>query len=141
MPAISEVAGWAGCAFTTTGLPAASADAVSPPATENASGKLLAPKTATGPSGRRSERTSGRGNGLRAGSAVSMRASTQAPAPATSAKSWSWPVVRPSSDVQARQGQAALLLRARHDLVAHGLEAFRDRAQEGGPRRTGALAP
>lgn len=32
-----------------TGLPAAKADAVSPPATENPSGKLLAQKTATGP--------------------------------------------------------------------------------------------
>src|SRR5262245_47517182 len=43
--------GWLGCAFTTTGQPAASALAVSPPATENASGKLLAPNTATGPNG------------------------------------------------------------------------------------------
>ena len=32
-----------------TGQPAASADAVSPPQTENANGKLLAPKTTTGP--------------------------------------------------------------------------------------------
>ena len=47
----SDVAGCAGCALTTTGHPAASADAVSVPATENASGKLLALKTATGPIG------------------------------------------------------------------------------------------
>ena len=41
-----------GCALwalKTTGQPAASAEAVSPPAVEKASGKLLAPKTATGP--------------------------------------------------------------------------------------------
>ena len=38
--------------MTTTGFPAARADAVSPPATENARGKLLAPNTATGPIGR-----------------------------------------------------------------------------------------
>ncbi len=48
-PTISLVPGCAWCAFTITGLPAAKAAAVSPPATENASGKLLAPKTATGP--------------------------------------------------------------------------------------------
>ena len=35
-------------AFTTTGQPAAKAEAVSPPATENASGKLLAPKYGDG---------------------------------------------------------------------------------------------
>ena len=48
-PTSSLVPGCAGCAFTITGLPAASAEAVSPPATEKASGKLLAPKIATGP--------------------------------------------------------------------------------------------
>ena len=47
----SDVPGCAGCPFTTTVHPAASAEAVSPPATEKASGKLLAPKTATGPMG------------------------------------------------------------------------------------------
>lgn len=56
-----EVRGWEPCAFTTTGHPAASADAVSPPGTENASGKLLAPNTATGPSGTSIRRRSGRG--------------------------------------------------------------------------------
>ena len=38
----SLVAGWSGWALTTTGQPAASALAVSPPGTEKASGKLLA---------------------------------------------------------------------------------------------------
>ena len=61
----SPVPGCAGWALTMTGLPAAKADAVSPPATENASGKLPAPKTATGPSGRSMERMSGLGRGLR----------------------------------------------------------------------------
>ena len=50
-PTSSDVPGWAECPFTTTGQPAASAEAVSPPATEKASGKLLAPNTTTGPSG------------------------------------------------------------------------------------------
>ena len=50
-PTSSDVPGCAGWPLTTTGQPAASAEAVSPPATENASGKLLAPNTATGPTG------------------------------------------------------------------------------------------
>jgi hypothetical protein len=70
-----EVAGCDGCAFTTTGQPAASAEAVSPPGTENASGKLLAPNTATGPSGTSIRRTSGRGP-IGVGPAWSMVAST-----------------------------------------------------------------
>ena len=50
---ISEVRGWPEWALTTTGQPAASALAVSPPGTLKASGKLLAEKTATGPTGTR----------------------------------------------------------------------------------------
>jgi hypothetical protein len=42
-----------GCALTTTGQPAARAEAVSPPSTEKANGKLLALNMATGPSGTR----------------------------------------------------------------------------------------
>src|SRR3546814_4464135 len=53
------------------GQPAASAAAVSPPATEKASGKLEAPNTATGPIGRCRRRRSGRGSGWRSGSALS----------------------------------------------------------------------
>ena len=57
----ADVRGWPSCALTTTGQPAASADAVSPPATENANGKLLAANTATGPGKACSmRRTSGR---------------------------------------------------------------------------------
>ena len=47
----TEVPGCPSCALTTTGHPAASAEAVSPPATENANGKLDAANTATGPTG------------------------------------------------------------------------------------------
>jgi hypothetical protein len=66
-PTSSLVPGWALCALTMTGQPAASAEAVSPPATEKASGKLLAPNTATGPSGIWRWRKSARGSGWRAG--------------------------------------------------------------------------
>ena len=54
-----------------TGLPAASADAVSPPATENAKGKFEAENTATGPTPVRMRRSSGRG-GVAAASASSI---------------------------------------------------------------------
>ena len=57
-----------GWPLTTTGQPAASADAVSPPAVQKASGKLLAPNTATGPIGTSMRRTSGRGTGVASGS-------------------------------------------------------------------------
>ncbi len=97
--------GCAGCALTMTGLPAASADAVSPPATEKARGKLLAPKTATGPSGRSMERMSGLG-GVRSGSAVSMRAITHEPSAATLAKSRSWLLVRATSPLSRACGSA-----------------------------------
>ena len=65
--------------MTITGAPAASAEAVSPPATEKASGKLLAANTATGPSGTSRCRKSGFGSGVRSGSAVSSRAWVQPP--------------------------------------------------------------
>jgi hypothetical protein len=67
----ADVPAFDGCAFATTGQPAASADAVSPPATPNASGKFDAPNTATGPSGTIVRRRSGRG-GVAVGSARSM---------------------------------------------------------------------
>ena len=72
----SPVPGCDGWPLTTTGQPAASAEAVSPPAVLNASGKLLAPNTATGPIGTSMRRMSGRGIGVASGSAVSMIAST-----------------------------------------------------------------
>src|ERR1700735_4803589 len=54
-----------GWALTTTGQPLASAEAVSPPSTLKANGKLLAPKISTGPSGSSQRRRAGRGGGVR----------------------------------------------------------------------------
>ena len=72
----AESSGWPGWALTTTGHPAARAEAVSPPATLKANGKLLAAKTKTGPSGCRIRRRSGRGAPIgQSGSAWSIRTS------------------------------------------------------------------
>jgi hypothetical protein len=84
-PTKAEVRGCAGCAFTTTGQPEAKAEAVSPPATEKANGKLLALNTAIGPNGWSMRRISGLGTGLRSGRAVSIRASTHDPSSIKSA--------------------------------------------------------
>lgn len=73
-----DVSACAGCAFTITGQPAANAQAVSPPAVENAKGKLLDPKTTTGPSGIMYFLISGLG-GVLSGTAVSILASNQDP--------------------------------------------------------------
>ena len=83
----SEVPGWAEWAFSTTGQPAARAEAVSPPATEKASGKLLAANTATGPRPIMRKRKSGRG-GVRSGKAESMRASVHEPSRSKPANSF-----------------------------------------------------
>src|SRR5262245_2226203 len=74
-PVRTDSAGCPECAFRITGQPAASADAVSPPATLNANGKLLAANTTTGPSGTSIRRRSGRGPIPHDGSAWSMVAS------------------------------------------------------------------
>ncbi len=103
-PASALVPGCAGWPRTSTGQPAASAAAVSPPATENASGKLLAPNTATGPTGMRRRRRSGRGSGLRSGRAGSSLTPSQSPERTTAANKRSWPVVRPSSPVMRASG-------------------------------------
>ncbi len=60
-------AGWPDGALATTGQPAASAEAVSPPATEKARGKFEAPKTATGPTAIWRRRRSGPRQGLALG--------------------------------------------------------------------------
>ena len=70
----SHVPGWPGWPFTITGQRAAKAPTVSVPATPIASGKLLAPKTATGPTPTSIARTSGLGSGCRAGLPWSIRA-------------------------------------------------------------------
>jgi len=56
--------GMSGVTFTITGQPAARALAVSPPAVEKANGKLLAPKTTTGPSATREASQIRAGKGL-----------------------------------------------------------------------------
>ena len=88
-----------------TGLPVASADAVSPPTTENARGKLLEPNTTTGPRGTSIRRRSGLGTGWRLGAAWSIRASTQEPSRATWANSLSWLTVRARSPVSRARGR------------------------------------
>ncbi len=74
-----DVPGWAGWALTTTGQPAARAEAVSPPATEKASGSARRAEH-----GHRAQRHVAQaqvdaGQGLRSGWAGSMRASSQPP--------------------------------------------------------------
>ena len=93
----SDVPGCASCALTMTGQPAANADAVSPPATEKASGKLLAANTATGPSGTIRWRMSGRGTGARSGWPGSIRAPFQLPSRSTSANNRNCAAVRTTS--------------------------------------------
>ena len=73
-PSSADRPGCEGCALTSTGQPLASAEAVSPPSTLNANGKLLAPKISTGPSGSSQRRSAGRG-GPRPGSAESVMTS------------------------------------------------------------------
>src|ERR1700761_8447796 len=87
--ASSLVCGGVGCALTTTGQPAASALAVSPPGTLNANGKLEAAKTATGPSGTFQRRSAGRG-GTADGSAASSTTPRNAPASTIPAKNRNW---------------------------------------------------
>ncbi len=87
--ASSLVSGWSGCALTTTGQPAASALAVSPPGTLNANGKLEAAKTATVPIGTFHRRSSGRG-GTAEGSGASMTTPRKAPSSTMSAKNRNW---------------------------------------------------
>ena len=99
------VAGWAGWAFTTTGHPAARADAVSPPGTEKAKGKLELPYTATTPSGTLIRRRSGSGP-MGESVAWSMVASRNAPSVTTSAKKRSWKAVRRSSPWRRAGGNA-----------------------------------
>ena len=88
-PISSQVPGCAGCALTTTGHPAARAETVSPPATEKAKGKLLAPKTKTGPRAVCIDRISAFGKGCLSGWAKSILACTQEPSFKKEAKSLS----------------------------------------------------
>ncbi len=95
----SPVPACKGCDFTTTGEPDANALAVSPPAVENAKGKLLAPKTATGPNGTCILRISGFPSGLL------IIASTQLPSLSISAKALNCPAVRANSPLERPSGK------------------------------------
>ena len=140
----APVPGCDGWPLTITGQPAASADAVSPPAVENASGKLEAPNTATGPTGTRMRRTSGRGIGTASGSGEvddrlgvvtrldDRRERLELPARALELRA------------QACLGQPGLGLADGHDLVAGRAQPRGGAAQQGdalGPiaQRAGAV--
>ena len=142
--------GCAGCALTTTGQPAAKADAVSPPGTEKANGKLLAPKTATGPTGTRTSRSSGWPAG---GGPATSASTTPSPSPRStrSANIRSWNVVRATSPV-SRTAPRAVSRSARSTRRGRlGVQRVGDPAQErsaygsAGPRprfgRRGSLRP
>ncbi len=102
---ISEVLIWPEWPFITTGQPAAKAEAVSPPAVENANGKLLAAKTATGPIGCNILRISTLGSGCLSGIALSILASTHEPSSTKSANIRNWPQVRPRSPKSLASGK------------------------------------
>ena len=76
---------WPVWALTTTGQPAAKAEAVSPPNTENANGKLLAENMATGPKGTRCSTMLGWPTGGAPATAGSSKYSNAAPPSAMSA--------------------------------------------------------
>ncbi len=122
----SEVPGWLGCAFTTTGLPAASADAVSPPATENASGKLLAANTTTGPRGTSFFLRSCLGAGVRSGWARSMLASTQEPSRNSSANILICPIVLPLSPITRAAGSPVSSCTLSDQIITQRINFFRD---------------
>jgi hypothetical protein len=102
-----------------TGAPAASADAVSPPATEKASGKLLAPNTATGPSGMFARRRSARQR-----FSFRLRLVDRGIDEAT----------------VARDREAGFRVGAFDQLIADADDIVSDRFQEGGARRQRQLA-
>ena len=95
-----------GCALTTTGHPAASADAESPPATENASGKFEAAKIETTPNGCWDLRRSGLATGRKFGSARSIIGNRWPPVFTNSAKARIWITVRITSPVTRAIGSA-----------------------------------
>ena len=80
-----------------TAHPAARAEALSPPMTLKAKGKLEAPKTPTTPRGTLTRRMSGRGPIPQSGSAWSMTASRATPVRTSCANRSSWKALRLSS--------------------------------------------
>ena len=101
----SPVPACIGCDLIITGQPEAKAAAVSPPAVEYASGKLLAPKTTIGPMGINIFLKSGLGAGVLLGSAESIDASTQEPSTTKLAKFLNCPIVLPRSPFALPSGK------------------------------------
>ncbi len=91
--------------FTITGQPDAKAAAVSPPAVEYAKGKLLAPKTTTGPKGISIFLISDFGIGSLFGCASSIVASSQEPSATKFAKLLNCPMVLPLSPFALPSGK------------------------------------
>ena len=135
---ISPVPGCDGWPLTITGQPAASADAVSPPAVENASGKLEAPNTATGPSGTSMRRTSGLGIGTASGIGVVDDRLGVVAGVDDRGERLELPARALELAAQAGLGQAGLGLADGDDLVAGRAQARGGAAQQGGA--LGAIA-
>ena len=100
----SPVPACIGWDFKITGHPAAKADAVSPPAVEYAKGKLLAPKTKTGPIGINIFLKSGFGTGFLSGMEVSIDTSWKFPSVRSFAKLLSWLTVLFNSALHLASG-------------------------------------
>ena len=100
---------------------------MSPPATEKASGKLLAPKTATGPSRTQHGADIGFGRGL----AVGFGLIDPSPNPRTFFRNLGEETQLMASTrglaLQARLGQGGFLICAINQLVGEGFDVPRDR--------------
>src|ERR1700691_1878091 len=129
---ISDVPGWASCALTTTGQPAASAEAVSPPATEKASGKLLAANTATGPTGTRRCRTPGRRAGVRVGTPVIDPHAVPAPLAQRGGEQPRLPGGPRDLAGEPRQREAGLAVGALGGGAAHGVDLVGGKLEQAG---------
>jgi hypothetical protein len=127
---ISPVPGWAEWPLTTTGQPAARAEAVSPPAVEKARGKFEAPNTATGPMGRWISLMSGRGAGWRSGRAASWRRSSQSSLQDVAGEEAELHGGATAFALQPGGGEAGFLGADLGDLCAPRLDLVSDAVQE-----------
>ena len=128
----SPVPGCAGWPLTTTGHPAARAEAVSPPATEKASGKFDAPNTATGPSATFARRRSGRGSGWRSGLRGIDRRIEPVALPDDVREQAQLAHRPPALALQPRARQARFLHRPHDQIVADRADRIGHRIEEGG---------
>jgi hypothetical protein len=125
----SDVPGCAEWPLTTTGQPAASAEAVSPPATEKASGKLLAPNTVTGPAGPCAAQV-GLGRGRAIGDGVIDARAQIVAEPQLLGEQAELAGGAAALAGQPRLGQAAFLHRPLDQCVAQRLDLVGDRFEE-----------